>query len=258
MHWQAKWIRPAMDLGSQAPAFEKTFRVEKPLEKATLRMTGMGVYEASINGVRVSGDVLAPGWTAYLKRLQVQTYDVTGMLAGENVLRVLLGKGWYRSPLLTWQDGTIQKELMQRPAGITAELTLTYRDGTAETIITDESWRAGESEVRFSELYDGEVYDAAFHPAQMPAAVVFDGPTHTLIPQEGTPVREQEHIRAARIFTTPKGETVIDFGQELTGFLEVSLTAHAGDVVDVSFAEVMDQQGNFYTENYRGAKCQYR
>ena len=258
MRWQAKWIMPATDLGSRAPAFEKTFRVDKPLENATLRMTGLGVYEAAINGVRVSEDVLAPGWTAYMKRLQVQTYDVTCMLSGENVLRVLLGKGWYRSPLLTWQDGTIQKELMQRPAGITAELTLTYRDGTSETIITDESWRAGESEIRFSELYDGEEYDATFLPAQLPAAVVFDGPTHTLIPQEGVPVREQEHIRAARIFTTPKGETVIDFGQELTGFLQVELDAREGEAVDVSFAEVLDQEGNFYTENYRSAKCRYR
>ena len=84
-----------------------------------------------------------------------------------------------------------------------------------------------------------------------------DGPTETLIPQEGEPVREQERVCAARVFTTPKGERVIDFGQELTGFLEVSVDAKAGEVVDVSFAEVLDKDGNFYTENYRGAKCQY-
>ncbi|MGN1367406.1 MAG: family 78 glycoside hydrolase catalytic domain [Aristaeellaceae bacterium] len=257
MNWQAPWIKPAADMGSRAPTFQKTFRTEKPLVSAVLRMTGLGVYEAVLNGQRISEDVLAPGWTAYKHRLQVQTYDVTALLAAENTLTVVLGKGWYRSPLLCWQDGTVQKELMARPAGITAELTLRYADGTAETLCTDESWTVSESPVRFSELYDGEIYDATFAPAEATPAVVFDGPTDTLIPQEGLPVREQERVHAARIFTTPKGETVIDFGQELTGFLEVRLTASAGDAVDVSFAEVMDQQGNFYTENYRGAKCQY-
>ena len=257
MNWQAQWIRPAADMESRAPLFKKTFRADKPLTSAVLRITGLGVYEAAINGQRVSEDVLAPGWTAYKHRLQVQTYDVTALLRAENTLTVVLGKGWYRSPLLCWQDGTVQKELMARPAGMTAELTLYYEDGTAETILTDESWLVSESPVRFSELYDGEIYDATFTPAEAAPAVVFDGPTDTLIPQEGAPVREQERVHAARIFTTPKGETVIDFGQELTGFLEVCLSARAGDAVDVSFAEVMDLQGNFYTENYRGAKCHY-
>ena len=257
MNWQAKWIAPAADLGSKAPCFEKCFRVEKPLASAVLRMTALGVYEACINGKSVTDTVLNPGWTAYTKRLQVQTWDVTDLISAENALTVLVGKGWYRSPLLTWQDGTIQKELMQNPAAITAELTLTYADGTQDVILTDESWTAAESVIRFSELYDGEVYDATFVPADKPNAVVYNGPTHTLIPHEGAPVREQERIPAARMFVTPKGETVIDFGQELTGFLEVAVEAHAGDVVDVSFAEVMDKDGNFYTENYRGAKCRY-
>ncbi len=257
MNWQAKWIAPAADLGSKAPCFEKCFRVEKPLASAVLRMTALGVYEACINGKSVTDTVLNPGWTAYTKRLQVQTWDVTDLISAENALTVLVGKGWYRSPLLTWQDGTIQKVLMQNPAAITAELTLTYADGTQDVILTDESWTAAESVIRFSELYDGEVYDATFVPADKPNAVVYEGPTHTLIPHEGAPVREQERIPAARMFVTPKGETVIDFGQELTGFLEVAVEAHAGDVVDVSFAEVMDKDGNFYTENYRGAKCRY-
>ena len=258
MNWQAKWIQPAKDLGSMAPMFARRFRAEKPVASAVLRMTGMGIYEAALNGARISQDVLAPGWTTYIHRLQVQTYDVTELVVADNELTVLLGKGWYRSPLICSNDGTVQTELKTKPAAITAELTLTYADGTAEVILTDERWTASESPVRFSELYDGEVYDATFVPAETPAAVLYDGPTDTLIPQEGAPIREQERVQAVRIFTTPKGETVIDFGQELTGFLEVQLNARAGDVVDVSFAEVMDQEGNFYTENYRAAKCQYR
>jgi len=257
MNWQAQWIKPAQDMGSKAPLFAKGFKVEKAVSSAVLRMTGLGVYEAAINGKHVTDTVLNPGWTAYTKRLQVQTYDVTDLLGEDNEITVLLGKGWYRSPLLTWENGTLQKELMQNPAGITAELTMTYVDGAQDVIVTDESWLVSESQVRFSELYDGEVYDATFVPAEKTAAVCFDGPTETLIPHEGAPIREQERVIPSRMFVTPKGETVIDFGQELTGFLEVRMNAKAGDVVDVSFAEVMDQEGNFYTENYRSAKCQY-
>ncbi|MBQ4579420.1 MAG: family 78 glycoside hydrolase catalytic domain [Clostridia bacterium] len=257
MNWQAKWIKPAQDMGSKAPLFAKGFKVEKAVASAVLRMTGLGVYEAAINGKPVTDTVLNPGWTAYTKRLQVQTYDVTDLLGEDNEITVLLGKGWYRSPLLTWENGTLQKGLMQNPAGITAELTMTYADGAQDVIVTDESWLVSESQVRFSELYDGEVYDATFVPAEKTAAVCFDGPAETLIPHEGAPIREQERVIPSRMFVTPKGETVIDFGQELTGFLEVRMNAKAGDVVDVSFAEVMDQEGNFYTENYRSAKCQY-
>ena len=258
MEWQAPWIKPAWAPESKAPLFAKTFRVEKALTCAVLRITGLGIYEACINGQRVSNDVLTPGWTAYHKRLQVQTWDVTPLLAAENEITVLLGKGWYRSPLQGWRDNNIQTEMMKRPAAITAELTLTYQDGTTDTILTDESWTASESPIRFSELYDGEVYDATFSPAECPGAVLCDGPTETLIPQEGVPIRQQERLPAARMFITPKGERVIDFGQEITGFLEVTADACAGDVVDVSFAEVLDKEGNFYTDNYRSAKCQYQ
>ncbi len=257
MNWTAKWIIPAEEMGSKAPCFAKAFKVDKKLARAILRLTAMGVYEAAINGQPVTDTVLNPGWTSYTKRLQVQTWDVTDLIAVNNEITVLVGKGWYRSPLICSNDGTIQTMLREKPAAITAELTLTYADGAKECICTDESWTASESKVRFSELYDGEIYDATFVPAEKPNAVFYDGPTETLVPHEGVPIREQERIPAARMFVTPKEEKIIDFGQELTGFLEVSLNAKAGDVVDVSFAEVMDKDGNFYNDNYRDAKCHY-
>lgn len=100
MEWTANWIKPAWETGSEAPLFSRIYRLTKPLASAVLRLTGLGVYEAAINGQRISGDVLMPGWTAYTKRLQVQRYDVTELLAQDNRLNVLLSKGWYRSPLL--------------------------------------------------------------------------------------------------------------------------------------------------------------
>lgn len=175
MEWKAKWIKPAWETGAEAPLFARDFRIEKPLTAAVLRLTGLGVYEAAINGRRISKDVLAPGWTAYTKRLQVQRYDVTELLTADNTLTVLLGKGWYRSPLLTWDEGTIQMDLMQRPAGITAELTLTYLDGTEDVILTDESWTAGQSQVRLSGLYEGEVYDAPSRRRRRPRPSALTG-----------------------------------------------------------------------------------
>ena len=120
MQWQAPWIKPAWTTESKAPLFAKRFRVEKPLTSAVLRITGLGVYEACINARRVTRDVLTPGWTAYHMRLQVQSYDVTPLISVENEITVLLGKGWYRSPLQGWRDNNIQTEMMKRPAAITA------------------------------------------------------------------------------------------------------------------------------------------
>ena len=257
MNWNAKWIRPASDMGHVCPTFSKAFDLPENMVSATLSITATGVYEAMLNGQRVGKFVLAPGWTVYQKRLQVQRYEVTKLLSANNELAVTVGKGWYRSPLAGWTP-TRQKELLKSlSAGLTAELAITCSDGSSRTISTDESWQVYESPVRFSEIYDGETYDAAFVPSARQNAETFDGPIETLIPQQGEEVREQERIAAAKLFTTPAGETVVDFGQEVTGYVEISLNAQKGDRVELSHAEVMDQQGNFYTENYRSAKAKY-
>ncbi|MDO4293909.1 MAG: family 78 glycoside hydrolase catalytic domain [Eubacteriales bacterium] len=258
MKLQAQWIRPETDMGGICPVFSRQFPVSGTLKKASLSITAMGVYEAVLNGTRVGDFILAPGWTSYDTRLQVQTYDVTGLLKEENELAVTVGKGWYRGRLPGWLSEERKNRLAALSAGLIAELSLEYEDGRQETISTDSSWAAAESCVRFSEIYDGETYDAAFDTASTKKpAQVFDGPTDTLIAQQGEKVTEQERIFPARIFTTPAGETVVDFGQEITGYVEICVDAKKGDCVELSHAEVMDKEGNFYTENYRGAKAKY-
>lgn len=256
MKWIANWIKPAIDTGDAAPVYGKSFPLSGEIREARLSLTALGVYEAELNGKRVGDFILAPGWTSYRKRLQYQEYDVTALLAEDNLLTVTVGKGWYRSRMPGW-GSALQDDLRRSPAGLLAQLTLTYQDGRQETIVSDESWKVSESRVRFSEIYDGEIYDAAFEPTLNGETLRFDGPSHTLIPQQGEEIREQERIAGARMFITPKGETVIDFGQNLTGYVEAALDGNAGEVLDLSFAEVMDKEGNFYTENYRGAKSQY-
>lgn len=243
-------------MGDLTPVFMTKFNVQKPIKKAKLSITAMGVYVAAINGSRVGDFIMAPGWTDYHHRLQYQTYDVTALLKEDNTFNVMVGKGWYRSPM-PFRPMPAQSELMAQPTGLLAQLDITYEDGTHESIITNNHWKVSEGPVRFSEIYDGEIYDANILIHEQEQAVEFAGPGIRIIPQQGPAVLEQERLTVARIFTTPKGEIVLDFGQEITGYVEVVVTAKKGERVKFSFAEVLDKEGNFYTENYRAAKCLY-
>ena len=252
----SRWITVSADSGNVAPVFRKKFDTGKPIKAAMLEITALGVYEAELNGNRVGDFVLAPGWTSYETRLQVQTYDVSGMLGIENDLRVTVGRGWFRSPMPGWINGEDKQRRYAQPCGLIALLHLCYEDGTEETIRTDESWQWGESAVRFSEIYDGEHYDARFETRDWQPVQILDWGKDMLIPQEGEIVRETERVAARRMFRTPKGEWMVDFGQEVTGYVEYTVTAKAGDEVRFNHAEVMDGDGNFYNENYRGAKAE--
>lgn len=258
MEWKAKWLAPAEDMGSKVPLFQRHFPLPLRVKKAVLYITALGVYEARINGARVGSFILAPGWSAYPKRLQYQCYDVSELLKETNDLHVLVGRGWYRGRMPGWEvPSPYMDALRANPPAMLAQLEITYEDGSSEIIVSDESWTVSENQVRFSDIYDGEICDASMDTFAEAPVKVFHGPFHTLIPQEGEEIREQERIKAASLFVTPRGETVIDFGQNLTGYVEVSLDAEKGQVVDLSFAEVMDKEGNFYTENYRSAKAEY-
>lgn len=257
MNWKAKWIKPKADMKEVCPIFSVCFMNQKEVKEAKLYVTALGVYEAKLNGEKVGEFVLAPGWTSYQKRLQYQCYDVTALVQEKNDLSITVGKGWYRSPMPGFTHSTIQDELRKMPAGCLAQLEILYRDGEKQIVLSDEFWKVGESRVRFSEIYDGEVYDASFEPVICNQVEVFEGPYHTLIPQQGEEVREQERIQPLALLVTPKGERVIDFGQELTGYVEIKIEAPVGQIVKLSHAEVLDKEGNFYTENYRSAKSQY-
>lgn len=257
MNINAKWIRTLRDMGDACPVFVISFECLKKVVSAKLEITAVGVYEARLNGERVGEFILAPGWTFYEKRLQVQEYDVTNMITSQNELAVTVAKGWYRGRLLGGDWPERIKRLESLGAGLIACLKMVFEDGTVKEISTNEDWIVKEGPVRFAEIYDGEVYDATFESSESYKVEVFEGPTETLIPQQGEEVREQERIAAMRMFVTPEGDTIVDFGQEIAGYVEVIVDADKGDIVQLSFAEMMDKHGNFYNENYRTAKCQY-
>ena len=250
----AEWITSSRNTGDICPVFRKTWNTGKQAERAVLYITARGVYSAELNGTVISYP-LAPGWTAYKSRLQYQKYDVTAHIGAENELRVYVGRGWFASPMPGWIDSKERRERCSSTLGILAVLEISYTDGTNEIIRTGEDWQWAESRIRFSEIYDGETYDASLSEDFTENALVFDAPYDNLIPQEGERIAEYERVMPKRIIRTPSGETVVDFGQEVTGYVELRLNAKAGDRVTLLHGEVLDKHGNFYNANYRLAKA---
>src|SRR3989344_4905040 len=159
--WNANWIESRLNKSvskSQPAVYMRTaFTVKKPVASARLYVTAHGVYELSINGVPIGESIFAPGWTAYTKYLQYQTYDVTSNIRkGENVVGVILGDGWWRGKV----GITSIRNVYGKSLAFFAELHISYADGTERTIITDTSWRASSGPILHSDFKDGEVYDA--------------------------------------------------------------------------------------------------
>ncbi len=248
----SKWIRMRGSGPETVPVFRREFGCDAPVARAELEITAAGVYEATLNGQRVGDFILAPGWTEYDHRIQVQTYDVTPLLGTSNRLDVVVGRGWFRHRYPAWTGTQSHREHLR--AAVIACLHITYADGRHELIRTDEGWTAAQSNVLMSSIYDGETVDARIEPCDFAPAEVFDYPVDVLIPQQGCDVTEQETVFPCRVFRTPRGERVIDFGQNLTGYMAFEVDAHAGERLVFSTAEVMDRDGNFYNENYRTAR----
>lgn len=176
---------------------------------------------------------------------------MTALLREHNVLTIGMGGGWYnlRAPDWSFKDKA-WNDRYEHLLAVIAQL-----DWDGGSISTDETWKVRESPILFSDIYDGESYDARVSNMPLQEVQVVDKSLNCLIPQQGERVCEQDVIYPAAIFQTPKGEWVMDFGQEVSGYVQLNLTAKGGDRVELSHAEVLDKEGNFYTENYRTAKA---
>lgn len=251
---RSEWIKGCEKNLRGGTVYLKNFRCAAKAEKAILKITALGVYEAKLNGERVGDFILAPGWTSYLNRLQVQSYDVTDMLKTENSLEVTVGQGW--RAIANKRDGS--DFLGYRDTALIAELTIVYADGTAESIVTDSSWTARESKLRYTNIYDGDIYDATFKAGSARHCICVDLEKDMLIPQEGEKIVEQERMPALQVIKTPAGETVIDFGQNMTGYVEFRIKGTPGAQATISHGETLDRDGNFYNANYRSADAQIK
>jgi len=264
-NWQADWITPDWDedvsQSQPAPLLRRSFSAASGIVAARVYATSLGLYELRLNGQRVGDAVLTPGWTSYDHRLQYQTYDVTALVReGDNALGVMLGDGWYRGYL--GFEG--QRNVYGDRLALLLQLHLTYADGRTEIIGSDTHWRAARGPIQMADIYMGETYDARQEKPGWDEAGYDDSDWHgvrqrdhakdIVVAQVGSPVRRHEQIRPVRILHSPKGETIFDFGQNMVGWVQVRARGPAGTVVTLRHAEVLDQQGNLYTENLRPAK----
>jgi len=262
--WKAKWIEAGFEEEASRPVvlFRNQFAVNKKIKSAALYITSHGMYEVQLNGNRVGDAYLTPGWTSYNKRLQYQVYDVTNMLAnGNNAIGAMVGNGWYRG-YLAWDDN---KNIYGKKLGLLAQLSITYSDGTTQNIITDESWKSSTGAIKSVEIYHGETFDAraeesgwaktGFNDAAWKGVTLLTTDMGNLVATENEPVKKHETFKAIKLITTPSGEKVLDFGQNLVGWVVVKATGNAGDKIVLKHAEILDKKGNFYTENLRAAKA---
>ena len=265
--WKAVFISGEDESAAAASAgtmFRKEFIIAKNIKKARLYASAKGIYEAYCNGNRIGNDVLSPGYTEYGSRILFQTYDVTELiLQGSNALGFMVGPGWYKGDrcLSSWVD---KRNNFGKCTAVIAQLVIRYEDGSSETLVTDASWTFSTGPVIFSEIYHGETYDArleekgwnhsGFTGKDWKPVLVESTDRSPLRPADGLPVTEHERFKQKRFFTTPGGDKVIDFGQNISGFVEFRVTGKAGDRVKLRHAEMLDAAGNFYTENLRTAR----
>ncbi|GAB3573031.1 glycoside hydrolase family 78 protein [Amycolatopsis endophytica] len=249
--WSAKFVSPRAigGIGQRAPILTRSVTLRSGIVSARLYATAHGVYTATINGTRVGDEVLAPGWTSYEHRLRYQTHDVTSLLReGTNDVEVLLGNGWYRGRL-AW---TGRRALYGDRLALLAQLEVTYANGSTEVIGTDEQWSASESRIVSDDLYDGQHTDLTLGSSAGSQVEVVDADFGRLVAPEGPPVRITDVVPAVEVWSSPSGKTLVDFGQNLVGW--VRLRVRDAHEVTVRHAEVLEN-GELGVRPLRSAKA---
>ena len=261
--WQGSFItaeKQEDSASAKSTYVKQTYKLAKKVKEAFACTTALGVYKFYINEERVGTDEMTPGWTSYKNHLLYQTYDITEYLQdGENTFGAFLGAGWYKG-MMGFRP--VRNHYGDKTAFL-GEFLVRYEDGTQEIFATDETWVGADGPITFSEIYDGETYEESKEipnwcsPAQddmwkKVTKEAFD--LSVLVAQGAAKVKIIETLPVKEILTTPNGETVIDFGQNLTGWMRFSVEGKKGDVIELQFFEVLDANDNVYTENLRTAK----
>ncbi|MDR1468663.1 MAG: glycoside hydrolase family 78 protein [Spirochaetaceae bacterium] len=246
--WKAKWINPESEINpaerQRASYLRKTFTVADT-ENARLYITAHGIYNVYLNGKEIEGFLYAPGTSEYNKRLAVQTYDVSALLnRGENTMIVTLGDGWYR--------GSVGNRMHTNTFGTDISLLCQLEVNGAVVLASGGDWEASQDgPLGLNDHMMGEEFDArkepvtGWHPVTL-ATFGFDN----LIGQNSVPVTAHERFNA-NVFTAPNGDTVLDFGQNVAGFVEFDLEAQAGQTILLQHGETLDKDGNFTVENFQ-------
>lgn len=251
--FQAEWItHPFEKENTACPIFMRTISLKKAVKRVRIYATALGVYEIKLDGEKVGNAFFAPGWTNYRKRLQYQTYDVTEMLkkGHRHTLEIMVGNGWYKGIF----GFTCTPNHYGEQVAVLAELHVIYEDGSKEVIVTDRSWQVKTGSVRNSEIYMGETIDSTFADSEPVAVLPFTYPVKNITAQECEPVRITRRTPAKELIVSENGEKILDFGQNMAGFVEVTVQGKPGQKIVIRHAETLDKDGNFYPETLRQAK----
>ena len=247
------------ELPQPAAYVRRMLEISKDIRSARLYVTALGSYRVFLNGSQVGGDVLTPDFTDYRKRVLYQAYDVTrSLVSGNNVIGVLLGDGWYGSGL-TW----VGMHFFPPPDRFIAQLEVDYADGSHETSVTDESWKAAASPIVRSDIYGGEVYDArreqvdwqkpSLDDSKWRAAVAANAPAIAVSSQIAAPTRVVATLSPKTVTAIPNGAYVFDMGQNMVGWTTLKVKGAPGTKVRLRFAEILNPDGTIYTANLRNA-----
>lgn len=248
--WTAKWIagKHVAKRNERCPVdcFRRIFSVKKAIKHARLYASACGLYELTLNGQLVGDAALVPGNTDIRKRIQYQTYDVTDMLVASNTLEALLADGWYRGSVGAFGP----RNVYGRQTKLLCQLEITYIDDTCETIGTDIDWDwSNDGSIRFADLEDGEVVDASMQPSYADKSILasIKGlPT----PTASDNVLPKRHERfKGKLIITPSGKKVIDFGQNLAGFIAFDIHGQQGQSIKLRLGEILDKDGEFTQRN---------
>jgi alpha-L-rhamnosidase len=255
-----------------ASYFRKEFEAENVV-RATVRGTALGVYMLELNGERVSDERLAPGWSAYQRRLHYQTYDVTKLIRnGANAIGGVLADGWYSGylayGLLTAQEGLVAgvdgRYYYGTSPALRVQLELELKDGSTRVIATDTTWKRAKGPITESDILMGESYDArleiagwsspGFDDSAWEQAVSKTGSNAKLEPHPGVPVRPIEELPSQSVREQTPGVFIFDLGQNIAGVIRLKVKGKAGDKVTIRYAEMLHLDGSLSTENLRCAR----
>ncbi|PWT96437.1 MAG: alpha-L-rhamnosidase [Bacteroidetes bacterium] len=262
--WSANWINdgiknPIRDedyyKADRMPLFRKEFRISKKIGAARLYISGVGYYEAYLNGKKIGDRVLEPGFTTYRKEVLYSVYDITSMLhAGNNFAGVMLGSGWWNPLPLRLFGRWDLREVQQtgRPC-VKAEIHIRYTDGTTDKIVTNDSWKSAAGPIIHNSVYLGESYDARLEQKNWNAdnaektewknAVVADGPSGELTPQMQPPVRVTKIVRPVKITEVGKDTFLVDFGQNFAGVARIRVKGNTGRKISLRYGEDIFEDG---------------
>ncbi len=260
----APWgeVRQASLFLPPARYLRKNFSAEKPVKKARLYATALGIYKIYVNGKMISDDYFSPGWTDYTKRVYYRTYDVSHLLAkGKNAIGAILADGWYAGYVGYGGD----RELYGKKTRFNCQLHIEYTDRTIDTIATDLSWKGSIGPILEADFLMGETYDAR---REMPgwATVNFDDSAWQTV-QNGSevnpkiqaavsePVVAFTKLEPQKITEPVLGKYVFEMGQNFAGVVQLKVTGKTGQKITLRFAERLNSDGTIYTQNLRGARA---